>query len=506
MRKKGRFMICIAVLAISLIGCSADHTVKQATVSDDTVSTEETNQKDQTIVGTEETSREDQTIADTEKTSDPIIDDTEETKDQIIIDFDAKNYVEILCNGDVSSLETDYNYSEQVSAALKMQGGLESLQKTLQEFGKLKELGNSIVTQVENYTSYSVPCIFENNQINLVITLNQERAIAGLVVSAYQNEDAALENKEALPDNIREIEYHLPVKGHEDWSLPGILTVPQGEGPFPCVVLVHGSGPNDKDETIYQNKPFRDIAWFLAEKGIAVYRYDKRSYVYGSEFVKDPSLTLNEETVIDAVTAVELLKEQEMIDSSCIYVLGHSLGGQALPRINEMLLWQDSSVAGFIFLAAPARNFAELMREQYDFLYSLTPILTEEAKEQKSQIYKQLDQLTDFSSLKEEEMILNAYGTYWKDLLSYDQVQSAKEITVPCLVLQGEEDYQVTMEDFNIWKETFSEEENWTFHSYAGLTHLFMSGKRENASNDYVKKQTVNTQVLSDIVEFIKVK
>lgn len=188
---------------------------------------------------------------------------------------------------------------------------------------------------------------------------------------------------EQLSKNIEETDLSLPIADQEGWNLPGTLTLPKGDGPFPAVVLIHGSGPNDRDETIYENKPFRDIAQTLAQNGIAVYRYDKRTYVYGKDMVSDVSLTLNEETVIDAAEAVRLLKTREEIDADRVFVLGHSLGGQALPRIHAALTSVENSAAGYIFLAAPARNLAIITREQYDFLYSLNPVLTDTQKSQK---------------------------------------------------------------------------------------------------------------------------
>ena len=69
--------------------------------------------------------------------------------------------------------------------------------------------------------------------------------------------------------------------GADDFKLPGTLTLPVGKKKAPVVILVHGSGPQDRDETVGPNKPFRDLAWGLAERGIATVRYDKRTKVYG---------------------------------------------------------------------------------------------------------------------------------------------------------------------------------------------------------------------------------
>src|SRR5660397_72576 len=86
-----------------------------------------------------------------------------------------------------------------------------------------------------------------------------------------------------------------------DAELPGTITAPLGAGPWPAVVLVHGSGPNDRDETIGPNKPFRDLALGLSARGIAVLAYDKRTLVHQAEMAAVADLTVQEEVVDDAV-------------------------------------------------------------------------------------------------------------------------------------------------------------------------------------------------------------
>ena len=96
-----------------------------------------------------------------------------------------------------------------------------------------------------------------------------------------------------------------------------------------------------------------------------------------------------------------------------------------------------------------------------------------------------------------------AYPAYWKWLKDYDILQAAEEITRPVLLLQGEEDYQVTMEDFGIWQEHFSGKENRTLKSYPGLTHCFTPGEKPEGVYAYLGDKKVDARVISDIAEFV---
>lgn len=447
-----------------------------------------------------------QTEASVKQSESSISETAEETKEakETVSDFDAKAYFDILLNGSAEDLENNYTYTDELKSQLEVQGGFEVLQQSLKTLGELKAMEDVIVSCGDNFETYSVPCRFEVQNVNLTVSIDSEGRIQGIFTLEYtgngQKEDGA-----TLPSGLSEIDLNLPVSGHEGWSLPGTLTLPSGDGPFPVVVLVHGSGNNDRDETILKNKPFRDIAWGLAQKGIAVYRYDKRTCVYSKEMAADPRLTLDDETVADAAGAVELLKKQGQIDSERIFVLGHSLGGGALPRIHHTLEEQGLSAEGYIFLAAPARPLAAMMREQYEFLASINPAQSEAQKDQLTEIYESLDQIEhNLDSLDPNTPVLGAYPAYWKDVQTYDPVETASSITEPCLVLQGEEDYQVTLEDYGLWQTAYGESENWTFKTYTGLTHLFMNGEKSQGSQAYMKAQTVDARVIEDIAAFIK--
>ena len=286
---------------------------------------------------------------------------------------EAASFIETLLTDDPSALDGKYQLSAQMNLALKLSGGFEGLAKQLTSLGEIQEIGTPFETEFAGQTAFRIPCRFSAMPIDLVMLL-QDGVIAGLVTAEYTDPDGeAAAETDTVCENI---ELALPVEGLGE--LPGTLSLPEGEGPFPVVVLIHGSGPNDRDETVGMLKPFRDLAEGLAEKGIAVYRFDKRSKVYGRELADDTQATLMDESIEDAVAAVQLMAGQDAIDASRIFVLGHSLGGCAIPAIDRELKTAETKAAGYILMAASPRKLWELMKEQMEYLYSLRPEVTEE--------------------------------------------------------------------------------------------------------------------------------
>jgi dienelactone hydrolase len=279
--------------------------------------------------------------------------------------------------------------------------------------------------------------------------------------------------------------------------------MPKGEGPHPAVVLVHGSGPNDRDETIGPNKPFRDIAHGLASRGIAVLRYDKRTRVHGQRILQlGTAFTVKEESVDDAVAAVELLKETERIDSDRVYVLGHSLGGMVIPRIAA----EKPGARGYIILAGATRPLEDLMLEQVTYIAELDGEISEEEKEGIREIEKGIEKIRALDPEKPKgtrKDLLGALPPYWLDLRGYDPAEQAKAMEEPILILQGERDYQVTLVDFDNWKKAVGEKENVTLKSYPALNHLFMAGKGKSKPAEYQIPANVSEEVILDVTAFV---
>ncbi len=275
--------------------------------------------------------------------------------------------------------------------------------------------------------------------------------------------------------------------------------MPKGAGPFPAVVLVHGSGPNDRDETIGPNKPFKDLAWGLATRGIAVLRYEKRTkQCPGQMMASMATLTVNEEVVNDALAAAEYLRGVSGIDPHRVFVLGHSLGGTVAPRIAA----RDPRLAGLILLAASNRNLADLMLAQSEYLAALDGTVAPEEAQALDELRQQVERVKALD-FKEGEVILGAGKAYWADILAYDPVATAQSLTVPMLILQGERDYQVTMADFAAWKAGLADRSGVQFKSYPSLNHLFMAGSGQPNPAEYDVAGNVAREVVDDIAAWI---
>ncbi len=302
------------------------------------------------------------------------------------------------------------------------------------------------------------------------------------------------------PDSFTESEVTFGVEG---WELPATLTTPNGDGPFPAVVLVHGSGPNDRDQSLGGNKPFRDIAWGLATNEIVVLRYDKRTFVYQQELAIVDDLTIDDETVDDAVAGVAYLQDLSQVDANQIYVIGSSWGAWLAPRIAEQ---GGDIVAGIGLLAGFSRPFDDVLREQIDYLTELDPSVAEAPTiVGLEQVMTAMQTIRDGGDASE---LLGNQLAYWMSVVDYDPLMTAQSLSIPMLILQGERDYQVTMEDYLGWQDVLLERDNVHFKSYFTLNHLFLElGDTDRLAipADYLTETGfVDAEVIRDLTDFVQ--
>jgi uncharacterized protein len=413
----------------------------------------------------------------------------------------AKALVTNLEKGDYAKARENFDATMQTQAT---EAVLKNLwESIITQYGAFAEQTSFNTGNTQGYTFVNVICKFEKNSLGIRVIFNENSQIAGLSPVPVTNgiDPTPSANSDTLPATV--IEKTVTV-GSGQWALPGTLTLPKGVGPFPVVVLVHGSGANDRDETIGPNKPFRDIAWGLATKGIAVLRYEKRTKQYGKQMAGDMNITVKEETIDDALAAVTLLRKTGKVDKNRIYVLGHSLGGMLIPRIGSL----DKNIKGLISLAGPSRPMEDIILEQYEYLLSIDKTATDKTKKDTlDKLKAQIKMIKDpkLSTATTKSLILNAPVKYWLDLRGYNPPQLAKTLKQPMLFLQGARDYQVSLKDLNLWKTGLSSKKNASFITYPDLNHLFITGNGKSTPAEYNNPGHVSNTVITDISNWIKI-
>lgn len=374
------------------------------------------------------------------------------------------------------------------------------------QVGAFKQQGPARREELQGYQIVLVTCSFEKGRFDARVVFDKAGKIAGFGV--VPTAPPAKYEPPAYADPAKFTETDVTV-GSGEWALPGTLTMPKGPGPFPGLVLVHGSGPNDRDETLGPNKPFKDLAWGLATRGIAVLRYDKRSKVYGKKILADPKLeatmTVKDETIDDAVTAAARLKKTAGIDPKRVFILGHSLGGYLMPRI--ALAAKSLDLAGYISMAGLTRPLLDTLLRQMTYLYGLAGASISADDKKKLENLK-----ADVAKVKaltgadkgSTTRIQGAMPTYWLDVRGYDPPETAKAVAKPMLFLQGGRDYQVQTVDLENWKKALAGRKDVEFRLYPKLNHFFYEGEGILTPLEYIQKHgSVAPYVVDDIAAWI---
>ncbi len=409
----------------------------------------------------------------------------------------AQAVLDLLLNGDYAGVFDQF--SPEVQAAFSADQLEEAWGQILGQVGAYQSL---LGTRYEAETNTGVLQLeFELFQLDLRLTFDTAGKISGLyfVQGTYAAPEAPTFEPPPYADEDAFTEIDVTINEGGDFPLPGTLSLPNGAGPFPAVILLSGSGSTDRDETVSVNKPFRDLAWGLATQGIAVLRFDERTFVHGRN-LDLVNFTIDQEYTEDTLAALELLRSTDGIDPERIYIAGHSLGGYILPRIATA----DSDIAGLIVLAGNVRSLQEALVDQYQYMFSLSGAVDPVLMSLIGNVANAIDTLTE-EDADDPTVLLGAYPAYWLNLQGYDPVATAAELDVPMLFIQGERDYQVTVaDDLTQWQAGLGEREDVTFETFPTLNHLLMPGEDAPNPAEYQIPGHVDGGVITAIAEWIE--
>lgn len=368
------------------------------------------------------------------------------------------------------------------------------------KLGKLQTVNIQSSKTQGDFFVLSIEGKFVNGSQDFTLAYNKTEKIVGLFL---QPKAASMDYvKPSYADTTLYTEKEVFVTA-EKHKLVGILTTPKKAVNFPLVVLVHGSGPSDMDGTVGPNRPLKDLAAGLAAKGIASIRYVKRTIIYPNEFVG--TFTVKQEVLDDALAALSLARTIPGVNKKQLYLVGHSLGGMLAPRIASLA----PDLNGIVLLAAPARTLTDLIIEQNNYIYGLTKDTTTAGKKvmADAQVEFAKSKLTTLgTTIKPDSLILGLPASYWVDLNTYNQVETAKKLKQRVFIAQGGNDFQVSMADFDLWKAALGQRKNVTLKSYVDLNHLLSTQTEKGSAEQYRKAGNVSSLLIDDITAWINSK
>lgn len=316
-----------------------------------------------------------------------------------------------------------------------------------------------------------------------VITRSDARYSAKGVALAPPNYQA--------PANAPYVSEEVTVKSPEGFTLAGTLTIPKRHaGRVPAVVMITGSGLEDRDESlpgVNGYRPFRQIADTLGRRGIAVLRLDDRGY--GSSG-GNASASTTADLANDTRAALSYLKSRPDIDRNHLFLVGHSEGGEIAP----MVAATDAALAGIVTLAAPALSGRQISRAQLRYAVARDTALTAARRD---------------SILRSQDAILDsaAVAQPWvRYYLSYDPLVTAKKVGVPVLLLHGGNDRQVTTDQAALLAGAFMSggDKDVTVHVFPELNHLFLVDEAGNPGGyPMLPSKSIGPDVLGMIADWI---
>ncbi|MCF6468364.1 hypothetical protein FAF44_08140 [Nonomuraea sp. MG754425] len=341
----------------------------------------------------------------------------------------------------------------------------------------------------------SVPVTYERGGLTVVMVVDETGLLQDLRLAPPLSEPWT------PPSYARRKRFdeHEVTVGSGALAVPGTLGVPRGHGPWPAVVLLSGGGPVDRDATSGPNKPLKDLAWGLADRGVAVLRFDKVTHTHAARVAAIPNFTMSDEYVPHAVAAIRLLQHHPAVDAARVFVAGHSMGGKVAPRVAAA----EPSVAGLVILAGDTQPMHRAAVRVVRHLASLHPG-AQAAVEAITRQAARVDSPQLSAETPAADLPFGFSGAYWLDLRGYDPVATAAALDKPMLILQGGRDYQVTVaDDLTGWQAGLAHRTDVTIRVFDADDHLFFPGSGPSTPADYDKPQHVDAAVVTGIADWL---
>jgi len=316
-------------------------------------------------------------------------------------------------------------------------------------------------------------------------------------------------------------------------KLAGTLTLPSGDAPFPAVLLITGSGPQDRNETIYNHRPFLVLADYLTRQGIAVLRVDDRGV---GESTGDFSQATSEDFASDVLAGIEYLKTRKEINPKQIGLIGHSEGGLIAPMVAVksvdvafIVLMAGTGLTGEEILYLQGALIAKAMEASEEdivknrqFNEKIFSVIKEE--KDKKMAEERLHQMfmEDWEKMTEEEknrigdigdpeeylkaQLQNLLSPWLKFFLTYDPKPTLSKVKCPVLAINGEKDLQVPpKENLSAIKEALKSggNQDYTIKELPDLNHLFQTAQT-GLPSEYAKiEETISPIALKIIIDWI---
>ena len=379
--------------------------------------------------------------------------------------------------------------------------------------------GNSVFLSISKY-KISFKGSFNEKDTSIFGTFSQGTFNQDFVLKPYKVNRPQEPQK---PYPYKEIEL---IVANGNINLAATLTMPEGKGPFPAVVLLSGSGPQDRNEEIFSHKPFMVIADYLTKNGFAVLRYDDRGTAKSTGDYKTASIN---EFASDAYAAFTFLKNFELVDSTKVGMIGHSEGGMIAP----LLASQHPEIAFVVMMAGPGVRGDELLLLQSEMIYKnakMPPatIKTDQDTKKKvfavifsekdtakirikiRKIYEKLDE-SDFLQLgikkSQINLILNQYmSAEMLSIIRFDPCPVLKKVKCPVLAINGENDLQVpSKQNLRAIQSCLAQSGNLnaTTKELWYLNHLFQTAETGAINEYYEIEETVSPIALDVIGEWL---